>query len=60
MKRGAPKQPVKKVKNERLNRARENLKTIEERIAPYVKPRRYLVYTTHGEWQDTHKMARTD
>ena len=42
---------------ERLDRARADLKLMKEEIAPFVKERDRRQYSTAGQWQDTRRVA---
>jgi|HubBroStandDraft_1064217.scaffolds.fasta_scaffold210498_2 hypothetical protein len=42
---------------ERLNRARADLKQMKEEIAPFVKERDRRQYSTAGQWRDTRRVA---
>jgi hypothetical protein len=42
---------------ERLNRARADLKQMKEEIAPFVKQRDRRQHSTAGQWQDTRRVA---
>jgi hypothetical protein len=43
-------QRMPKKQEERIRKATENLERIQERLAPYIKRREYVDYSTAGRW----------
>ncbi|MFH1258963.1 MAG: hypothetical protein ABII74_03980 [Elusimicrobiota bacterium] len=40
-------------KEKHFKEAKENFKQIQEEIEPFIKHRKFKVYTTEGKWQET-------
>jgi hypothetical protein len=47
------KKPNATPRERRVAAAGKNLKRIEKEIAPYIKPKRYEVFSTAGTWRET-------